>query len=502
MTPQSTPPVTTISAVSPTIECTVGGAKNQPEVENTRLPLGDLPQAQALYMHLPFCFHKCHYCDFYSVVEASGGAEAGDRQEAFTDALIAEMQEVAGRVLLRPTTVFAGGGTPTYLRPELWGRLLDAMHRLGVLEAATEFTVEANPETLTPELMHQLAAGGVNRVSIGAQSFDRASLKALERWHDPENVGRAVALSRAAGIDNISLDLIFAIPGQTLAMLDRDLDRLLDLQPDHLSTYGLTYEPRTALSARLRVGKVTPVDEDTERAMYERIIDRLEDAGYAHYEISNWARGAERGTGSGGRGTVRQDTSGVRASTRMESGSGERGGQNGEWGAGNAEIGKSGNPEAGTTPPLASDRSAFPAPRFPLRVPHSDLRCQHNLAYWHNRNWLGVGPSAASHMDGHRWRNTPSLASYLQHAPTPLIEDVEFLPGERRVGETIMLRLRLAEGIEWEWLEAHLAPPPDDPRWTAIAEMIDIDMLDRADGYLRLTRRGRFVADSVIAKLL
>ena len=404
--------------------------------------LGASTRVDALYLHLPFCFHKCHYCDFYSVVDAPGAA-ADDRQAAFTDALVAELNLHLETVPLRPTTVFAGGGTPTYLRPDLWGRLLDTLRRGGVLDRVIEFTVEANPETVTPELMHQLAAGGINRVSIGAQSFDRASLKALERWHDPENVGRAVQLSREAGINNVSLDLIFAIPGQTLDMLDRDLDRLLELAPDHLSTYGLTYEPRTALSARLRVGRVTPVDEDTERAMHERLIDRLEAAGYEHYEISNWAR------------------------------------RKSEVGSRKSEV--------------ESHPSDF-------RLPTSDLRCAHNLAYWHNRNWLGVGPSAASHVDGHRWRNAPSLASYLQHAPRPVVEDVEFLPAERRVGETLMLRLRLAEGVAWNWLEANV--PPDDERWRAIDEMIGIGMLERAAGFLRLTRRGRFVADSVIAKLL
>ena len=408
--------------------------------------LGAPTRVDAVYLHLPFCFHKCHYCDFYSVVDAPGAA-ADDRQAAFTDALIREVEALAARVALRPTTLFAGGGTPTYLRSDLWGRLLDTLDGCGVLDRVKEFTVEANPETVTPELMHQLAAGGVNRVSIGAQSFDRASLKALERWHDPENVGKAVRLSRDAGIDNVSLDLIFAIPGQTLAMLDRDLDRLLELGPTHLSTYGLTYEPRTALSARLRVGKVTPVDEDTERAMYERLIDRLEAAGYEHYEISNWAR------------KVRSAECEVRSKNHQ----------------------------------------------VDVSTPHSDLRtthsaCEHNLAYWHNRNWIGVGPSAASHVDGHRWRNAPSLATYLQHAPRPAVEDVEYLPAERRVGETLMLRLRLAEGVAWDWLEANV--PPGDERWRAVDEMIEIGMLERADGFLRLTRRGRFVADSVIAKLL
>lgn len=404
----------------------------------------------ALYLHLPFCFHKCHYCDFYSVVDtpaprpgpsadaASPAPAAGvDRQPAFTRALVAELDaacDAAPPPGLRPRTVFAGGGTPTFLRPALWDVLLAALHRHGTLDHAAEFTVEANPETVTPDLMRRLADGGVNRVSIGAQSFQKASLDALERWHRPESVARAVNACRDAGIDNLSLDLIFAIPGQTLAMLDDDLDRLLELEPTHLSTYGLTYEPQTPLTARLRVGRVTPIDEDTERAMYARVLERLEGAGFAHYEVSNWAR----------------DT------------------------------------------------------------PDDRYRCAHNLAYWTNANWRGLGPGAASHVNGHRWRNAPNLTRYLAHwdvgdtaAPPsgpPPTEDHERLAPEHRVGERLMLGLRLSDGIEHAWIKAHV--PADHRRATAIEELVLIGMLERTATHLRLTRRGLFVADSVVAKLL
>ena len=409
-------------------------------------PSNRLPTAiDALYLHLPSCFHKCHYCDFYSVVDAPAqrpGAAvqasdaAPDRQPAFTRALIAELDDAhrhahtaprAGD--LRPRTVFAGGGTPTFLRPALWDQLLAALHRHGTLDAADEFTVEANPETVTADLMRRLADGGVNRVSIGAQSFQKPSLDALERWHRPESVAQAVDACRAAGITNLSLDLIFAIPGQTMAMLDDDLDRLLELEPTHLSTYGLTYEPQTPLTARLRVGRVTAIDEDTERNMYARVLERLEGAGFAHYEVSNWAR--------------------------------------------------------------ATDDHRY--------------RCAHNLAYWTNANWLGLGPGAASHADGQRWRNAPNLTRYLNHwdqpEPTgpPPTEDHEQLAPDARVGERLMLGLRLSEGLPHTWIDEHV--PADHRRATAINELIAIGMLERTTTHLRLTRRGLFVADSVVAKL-
>jgi oxygen-independent coproporphyrinogen-3 oxidase len=404
-------------------------------------------RVDALYLHLPFCFHKCHYCDFYSVVEPAG--QDAPRQRAFTDALIAEITRRAGQAPLHPATLFAGGGTPTYLRADHWAALLQTLHGLGVIDPSAghtggqEFTVEANPETVTPELMQQLAEGGVNRVSIGAQSFDRGSLEALERWHDPDNVPRAVESCRAGGINNFSLDLIFAIPGQTLAMLDRDLDALLALRPNHLSTYGLTYEPNTPLTAKLRVGQVNAINEDLERDMYDLVLTKLEAHGYEHYEISNWALCEDRGRES--------------------------------------------SIESGLT-------TLAPRPRS------SHFQCRHNLAYWHNRHWLGVGPGAASHVAGRRWRNSPNLSRYIDRAPEPPTQDHEQLDASGRFAEQLMLGLRLREGVDAAWFASHPSLR-EDQRETA-DEYTDRGLLEQMDGRLRLTRRGLFVADSIIAKLL
>ena len=242
--------------------------------------LGASP-AQALYIHIPFCFHKCHYCDFYSLVDTR------DRQAPFTDRLIAEMGELAPHA--GPlTSIFVGGGTPTLLRADLWQRLLAALHDRFDLTGA-EFTVECNPETATPELFNVLVAGGVNRISIGAQSFDERHLKTLERWHNPANVGRAVELARAAGIGRQSIDLIFAIPGQTLAQWQADLEQALALGVTHLSCYALTYEPNTAMTARLNRGDFAPADEDLEADMLECTLGTLRSAGYDRYEVSNYA---------------------------------------------------------------------------------------------------------------------------------------------------------------------------------------------------------------------
>ncbi len=244
---------------------------------------------RSLYVHVPFCFHKCHYCDFYSIVDTR------DRQAAFVDRLVRELHALAPLAAGAPLdTIFVGGGTPTLLSPTLWERLLrelaGAFDLSGAHSGACEFTVETNPETLTPDLAGVLGAGGVNRVSMGAQSFDPRHLKTLERWHDPQSVPRALECARAAAIARTSLDLIFAIPGQTLDDWAQDLARALALGTDHLSCYNLTYEPHTAMTARLKRGEFPPPDEDLEVEMYHLTLATLRAAGLHRYEVSNFAR--------------------------------------------------------------------------------------------------------------------------------------------------------------------------------------------------------------------
>lgn len=245
---------------------------------------GHASAVRGAYLHVPFCFHKCHYCDFYSIVDNR------DRQAAFTDRLSAEI-EAAGEYFNQPVeTIFAGGGTPTLLEVHHWERLLPVIQRRLGPASGGEFTVEANPETVTAELAGVLVSGGVNRISIGCQTFNPRHLKTLERWHDPANVHRSVEILRSAGIGNFNLDLIFAIPGQTLDEWLADLEEALSVEPSHISCYSLMYEPNTPLTVKMKAGAIERVDPDIEAAMYEATIDRLAVAGFEHYEISNWAR--------------------------------------------------------------------------------------------------------------------------------------------------------------------------------------------------------------------
>ncbi|MEI8196464.1 MAG: radical SAM family heme chaperone HemW [Phycisphaerae bacterium] len=255
------------------------------------LPPAD-PQARvaALYLHVPFCSTKCHYCDFYSV------AGKLEQTQAYLDALAREIRiSVSHFGKPRPETIFIGGGTPTLLAAEHLERLLNLIRGAADLSDLAEFTVEANPNTFDPARAKVLATSGVNRISFGAQSFVAAELAILQRDHDPENVVAAVEIARQHGLANINLDLIFGTPGQTLDSWNYSLGRALALRPDHLSCYSLTYEPQTAMTARLRSGEFTPLDESLELAIFQHTYDTLRHAGFERYEVSNYARAGQGG---------------------------------------------------------------------------------------------------------------------------------------------------------------------------------------------------------------
>lgn len=373
---------------------------------------------EGLYLHIPFCFHKCHYCDFYSIVPSK--TDQQERYDQFTSRLIDDLAFLKANFPGSPRTIFVGGGTPTFLPAANWRVLLDAMKQQEWLSEVIEFTVEANPETVTSALLDQLVSGGVNRMSMGAQSFDETHLKTLERWHDPRKVSHAVSLARQAGISNLNVDLIFAIPGQTLDDVKRDLDAALSLDTEHLSYYNLTYEPNTAMKQKLAMGQIMPVDEDTEAAMYELILSRLAEAGFEHYEISNWCK--------------------------------------------------------------------------------PGLPCAHNLMYWTNGNWVGGGPAAASHLAGWRWKNQPSLGPYLESQGQPPMMDVEHLPEDQRVGEVLMMHLRLRRGVPMSRLTELV--PQGDWRHDKISELTQLGLLEKVDEHLRLTHQGLLVGDAVLGELL
>jgi oxygen-independent coproporphyrinogen-3 oxidase len=230
---------------------------------------------------VPFCAHHCGYCDF---AVAAGRDDLIDR---YLDALSAELSTLASPQSVQ--TLFLGGGTPTHLDPDQLARLLAIVLRWLPLEAGGEFSVEANPDTLSADKVAVLADHGVNRVSLGAQSFHPHLLAVLERMHVPQEVPRAVERIRAR-IPRVSLDLIFGVPGQSEAEWLADLRGALALAPDHVSTYGLTYEKGTRLWKQRQRGQLVPLTEEAERALYALAMETLAAAGFEQYEISNFAR--------------------------------------------------------------------------------------------------------------------------------------------------------------------------------------------------------------------
>jgi len=241
--------------------------------------------SRSAYIHVPFCRHRCGYCNFTLV------AGRDDLIGAYLEAIERELSWLGEP---RPVkTLFLGGGTPTHLPPAELDRLLSLARQWFVLEAGGEFSVEANPVDIDAPCVAVLAGHGVSRISLGAQSFHAAKLRLLERDHSPEQIASAVELCRPV-IGSISLDLIFGTPGETLAEWNEDLRQALALTPNHVSTYGLTFERGTSFWSRLQRGDLGPTDEEVERQMYVSAIDTLTAAGLEHYEVSNFARPGHR----------------------------------------------------------------------------------------------------------------------------------------------------------------------------------------------------------------
>jgi oxygen-independent coproporphyrinogen-3 oxidase len=321
-------------------------------------------------------------------------------------------------------TIFIGGGTPTRLESDRLARLLGLVREWFPLKPGGEWTVEANPGTLDAEKVAVLAEGGVERVSLGAQSFRAESLRILERNHRPEEVARAVELIRPR-FDRWSLDLIFGVPGSTPADWRLDLDAALALRPDHLSCYGLVFEKGTALWKQREAGLVRPLGEEAERLMYEETIDRLAAEGLAQYEISNFARPGHE--------------------------------------------------------------------------------CRHNLVYWANDAYFGVGLGAARYVEGARSVNTRDLSTYLRRleAGRPATGPTEALDPEGRARETATLMLRrTALGLDRDDFARRTGFDLDALAGPAIARHVTNGLLDDDGHRIRLTRAGLFVADDVLCDFL
>jgi oxygen-independent coproporphyrinogen-3 oxidase len=393
----------------------------QPKLRPETLASADVT---GLYVHVPFCFHKCHYCDFYSITR-----QTPERMAAFVDRLLAEASQWTVSALdpgprVQPRTVFFGGGTPSLLPLEPMRRLIRGLRDRFDLSGVNEWTIECNPATVTSEYCRMLHDMGVNRLSFGAQSFNAAELKALERHHDPADVFRSIEIARAAGFARLNVDLIYAIPGQDLVSWMQSLETAIGLGTSHLSCYGLTYESNTPMGVKKRLGQVRGVEEEIELEMLHATRRRLGVEGFHPYEISNYARAGEE--------------------------------------------------------------------------------CRHNLVYWNGENYIGLGPSAASHVEGTRWRNQPHLGEWesaVDSRELPSI-DIETLSPPRRAGELAYLQLRLARGIDFDAFAARTGCDAHELYADSLDRLSRVGLLDIDARGFRLTERGLNVADAVAAEFL
>lgn len=241
-----------------------------------------------LYLHIPFCQKKCSYCDFYSI-------ESTEHIDRFVEML---QREIRLRAALYDgssfTSVFFGGGTPSLLRPEDMRAITGLLREAFVFADDAEWTMECNPGTVTLERLREYRQSGINRLSFGVQSFQASELAFLDRIHDADQAVEAMRLARTAGFDNVNMDLMFAVPGQTIETLADNLRRMVELQPDHISAYSLIYEQGTPLYTDLLKGRVKPLPEETDVEMYNLVITTLRSHGYEQYEVSNFARPGRR----------------------------------------------------------------------------------------------------------------------------------------------------------------------------------------------------------------
>ena len=237
---------------------------------------------QGLYIHIPFCKSRCIYCGFFSTTML-------DLRQQYVDALCQEMK-MRCQGAENISTIYLGGGTPSQLTTDQLRQILHRAYKYNKVEKDAEVTIEVNPDDVTERFANDLTQLPVNRISMGVQTFDDKRLRFLHRRHTAEQVTTAVDRLRAAGIKNISIDLMYGFPGETIADCEADIAKALSLQVEHISTYCLMIEEDTQLQQMLQQGNITETEEELERQMYFTLKDRLETAGYEHYEISNFAR--------------------------------------------------------------------------------------------------------------------------------------------------------------------------------------------------------------------
>ena len=366
------------------------------------------------YVHIPFCTQICYYCDFSKVFIKNQPVDA------YLEHLI---QETRSYEIGKLRTLYIGGGTPTALSAQQLAYLLTELPKVMDLSEVEEFTIEANPGDLDPDKIVVLKESQVNRVSLGVQTFDNKMLKKIGRSHQEQDIYDNIRHLKQAGFDNISIDLIYALPGQTMDQVKENVAKAIDLDIPHMSLYSLILENHTVFMNRMRRGKLPLPKEELEAEMFEYIIEELEKAGFEHYEISNFSK-----------------------------------------------------------------------PGF---------ESQHNLVYWDNAEYYGLGAGASGYVDGIRYKNHGPIRHYLEavEAGKARITE-EHLTLEEKMEEELFLGLRKKTGVSKARFEEKFGVSFDQRYGQVVASLTEQGLLVPDDKQVRMTKRGLFLGDTVAEKFI
>ena len=370
-----------------------------------------------IYIHIPFCKQRCSYCAFYS-------STLYNIKEEYVDALCNDLR-MRKEYLKGETveTIYLGGGTPSTLTISQLQKICDTVYATYPVSDTPEVTIECNPDDLTPEFLKQLKTMPFNRISMGVQSFNDMQLKRLGRRHNAEKACSAVKNARAAGFGNISIDLMFALPGSTKEEWMHDLETAISLKPDHLSAYNLMYEEGTPLYNSLQRGEFKELSEEENLEQFQMLISSMKAAGYRHYEISNFA------------------------------------------------------------------------------LPGRESR--HNSSYWNDTPYIGCGAASHSYNGTSREWNIADIKEYIKGINSGKRNfEIEHLNEEERYNDTILTRLRTADGLPLAWMEEKFSGRLNTYMLRAAEKEVALGYLKEENGHLSLTEKGIFISDAVIRELI
>lgn len=380
-----------------------------------------------MYVHIPFCIKKCSYCDFVSYPLQGNSRVAEKDVESYLRFLLKEAAIYRRDHLMngqKVKTLYIGGGTPTCLAGGQLFVLLDSLQKMFNFEEDAEITVEANPGTIDREKLLQLKSAGCNRLSLGVQSFDAQELNCLGRIHSPQEVYTAFDLARQTGFDNINIDLMYGLPGQTIDEWQKNLQAAVAMKPEHLSLYQLNIEQGTHFDDLCKQGLLIEVEQETAQEMFEKAIDYLQANGFRHYEISNFARDG--------------------------------------W------------------------------------------KSRHNLMYWHNLEYIGLGAGASGYLRGVRYSNENNLSLYeksVQIDRKP-IREKDPIDQELEMAEHMFLGLRIIEGVDKRVFRQRFAVDIKVVFGAVIEDLKSKGLLCETDTHVMLSKKGVFLAKSVFIEFL